>query len=175
MAFAAFVSVSFIVVLTVRPGRRERLNDSDVTIAFRLPASAAERVALSYSPTLEAVLSLHVLVEPKHHPLQHGWVRAMQKLPPSLKREIDALAFAYRAYFPEFFFPSPDGSLLSFADELRGLRDVDPALLRREYAIPFVGDDPIDPLRVPAAVMEDPVALHERVLALLAEYWDAAF
>jgi hypothetical protein len=52
-----------------------RLNDSDVTIAFRLPASAAERVALSYSPTLEAVLSLHVLVEPKHHPLQHGWVR----------------------------------------------------------------------------------------------------
>jgi DNA-binding transcriptional ArsR family regulator len=163
------------VSLTVRRVGRARLNDSDVTIAFRLPASAAERVALSYSPTLEAVLSLHVLVEPKHHPLQHGWVRAMQKLPPALKREIDALAFAYRAYFPEFFFPSPSGSLLSFADELAALRAVDPELLRREYAIPFVGDGPIDPLRVPAAVIDDPVALHERVLALLEAYWEAAF
>jgi hypothetical protein len=36
-----------------------------VTIVFRLPPSAAERVAFSYSPALEAVLSLHVLVEPK--------------------------------------------------------------------------------------------------------------
>ncbi len=161
--------------MTVRRSRRERLNDSDVTIAFRLPASAAERVALSYSPTLEAVLSLHVLVEPKHHPLQHGWVRAMQRLSPALKREIDALAFAYRAYFPEFFFPSPAGSLLSFEDELAALRRVDAELLRREYAIPFVGDGPLDPLRVPAAILDDPVALHERFLALLEDYWEAAF
>jgi hypothetical protein len=44
-----------------------------VTIVFRVPASGAERVGFSYSPSLEAVLSLHVLVEPKHHPVQHGW------------------------------------------------------------------------------------------------------
>jgi len=146
-----------------------------VTIAFRLPASATERVAFTYSPTLEAVLSLHVLVEPKHHPLQHGWVRAMRRLPPSLKREIDALAFAYRAYFPEFFFPSPSGELLGFAEELERLREVDLALLQREYAIPFVGDGPLDPLKVPVGVVEDPVGLHSRVLAMLAEYWEAAF
>src|SRR3954447_17990895 len=114
---------------TVGSRRRARLNESDVTIAFRLPASAAERVAFSYSPSLEAVLSLHVLVEPKHHPLQHGWVRAMQRLPAALKREIDALAFVYRAYFPEFFFPSPAGELLGFADELERLRSLDPALV----------------------------------------------
>ena len=40
-----------------------------MTIVFRLPPSAAERVAFSYSPALEAVRSLHVLVEPKHHPV----------------------------------------------------------------------------------------------------------
>jgi len=34
-----------------------------VTIAFQLPASAAERVGFSYSPAMEAVLSLHVLQE----------------------------------------------------------------------------------------------------------------
>jgi DNA-binding transcriptional ArsR family regulator len=151
------------------------LNESDVTIAFRLPAAAAERVAFSYSPTLEAVLSLHVLVEPKHHPLQHGWVRAMRKLSPALKREIDALAFAYRAYFPEFFFPSPAGELLDFGGELNALRGLDAALVQREYAIPFVGDGPLDPLRVPAAVLGDPLALHARLLALLEDYWEQAF
>jgi DNA-binding transcriptional ArsR family regulator len=151
------------------------LNESDVTIAFHLPASATERVAFTYSPTLEAVLSLHVLVEPKHHPLQHGWVRAMRRLPPALKREIDTLAFAYRAYFPEFFFPSPAGEQLGFADELARIREVDEALLQREYAIPFVGDGPLDPLKVPAAVLDDPGALHARVLAMLSEYWNCAF
>ena len=56
-------------------------DDRRVTIVFRLPPAAAERVAFSYSPAMEAVLSLHVLVEPKHHPVQHEWVRAMRRLP----------------------------------------------------------------------------------------------
>src|SRR5712691_9761070 len=90
--------------------RRGHSDDGVVTIVFRVPASAVERVGFSYSPSLEAVLSLHVLVEPKHHPVQHGWVRAMRRLSPALKREIDAFAFAFRAYFPEFLFPSPAGS-----------------------------------------------------------------
>jgi hypothetical protein len=65
-----------------------------MTIVFRVPRAAVERVGFSYSPSLEAVLSLHVLVEPKHHPVQHEWVRAMRRLSPALKREIDVFAFA---------------------------------------------------------------------------------
>ena len=84
-------------------------DDGGVTIVFRVPASAAERVGFSYSPSLEAVLSLHVLVEPKHHPVQHGWVRAMRGLSPALKREIDVFAFAFRAYFPEVLLPVAGG------------------------------------------------------------------
>jgi len=106
-----------------------------VTIGFRLPPAAAERVAFSYSPAMEAVLSLHVLVEPKHHPVQHEWVRAMRRLSPALKREIDTLAFVYRAYFPEFFFPPPAGELSDFAAELRRLRGFDEHLVRLEFAI----------------------------------------
>lgn len=60
-------------------------------ITFHLPSTAVERLAFAYSPVLEAVLSLHVLVEPKHHPIQHQWVRQMQHLSPALKREIAAL------------------------------------------------------------------------------------
>ena len=91
-----------------------------MTIVFRLPSSAAERVAFSYSPAMEAVLSLHVLVEPKHHPVQHEWVRAMRRLSPALKREVDVFAFAYRAYFPEFFFPPAAEELSGFEAEPGG-------------------------------------------------------
>jgi DNA-binding transcriptional ArsR family regulator len=169
-----------------------------VTIVFRLPPAAAERVAFSYSPAMEAVLSLHVLVEPKHHPVQHEWVRAMRRLPPALKREIDAFAFAYRAYFPEFFFPLPTGELLDFEGELRRLRAVDEQLVRLEFAIPLIdwqadGGLKRDPaaLEEPATrrllrermgndvlarqLLEDPRGLLDRFLRLLEAYWEEAF
>jgi DNA-binding transcriptional ArsR family regulator len=166
-----------------------------VTIVFRVPASAAERVGFSYSPSLEAVLSLHVLVEPKHHPVQHGWVRAMRGLSPALKREIEEFAFAVRAYFPEFFFPSPAGELLDFEGELRRLRALDPALVRLEFANAVLGAER-DPavFERPAVrrrlheraraeadealadnLVEDPGAVLERFLALLERYWEEAF
>ena len=150
---------------------------------------------------MEAVLSLHVLVEPKHHPVQHEWVRAMRRLPPALKREIDVFAFAYRAYFPEFFFPPASGELSDFESELRRLRDVDEQLVRMEFAIPLMGSQadegiPRDPasLEEPdnrrllqeraAAVsdetlarqlLEDPRGVLERFLRLLESYWEEAF
>jgi len=150
---------------------------------------------------MEAVLSLHVLVEPKHHPVQHEWVRAMRRLPPALKREIDAFAFAYRAYFPEFFFPPASGELSDFEAELRRLRDVDEQLVRMEFAIPLIGAQagegiPRDPvaLEAPGAtrrlreraaatgdetlarqLLEDPRGLLERFLRLLESYWEEAF
>jgi hypothetical protein len=48
-------------------------------------------------------------------------------------------AFAFRAYFPEFLFPSSMGELLDFAGELQRLRATDPALVRLEFAIPLIG------------------------------------
>ncbi len=172
-----------------------------MTIVFRIPASGAELVGFTYSPSLEAVLSLHVLVEPKHHPVQHGWVRAMRSLSPLLKREIDVFAFALRSYFPEFFFPSPTGELLDFQAELQRLRTVDPALVRLEFAVSLIkpgngdrqGRDPAlldDPSvrrrlreRAVAAggkelaelLLDDPSTLLERFLRLLEAYWEEAF
>ncbi len=94
-----------------------------MAIRFRLPAHAMERVAHAYSPLLEAVLSLHVLVEPKHHPLQHPWMRQMRALPAPLKREIAAFAFAYRRHDARTCFaPSPEATCRSFEDEVDALR-----------------------------------------------------
>src|SRR5205823_1741615 len=87
-------------------------------IRFRLPPEGEECLAFTYSPLLEAVLSLHVLVEPKHHPLQHEWVRRMRTLPADLRRRIRQLAFVYDRVVPEFLMPSADAGSASFEEEL---------------------------------------------------------
>ncbi|PIM67158.1 transcriptional regulator [Streptomyces sp. JV178] len=173
-----------------------------MTIVFRVPADGAERVGFAYSPAMEAVLSLHVLVEPKHHPVQHGWVRAMRRLSPALKREIEAFAYAVRSYFPEFLFPRPTGGLRDFREELAALRTADPDLIRLEFAVPLLtpwpdddggGRDPqllhrpdlrerlralalrdSDPAMA-AMLLDDPRALLERFLDMLERYWREAF
>lgn len=169
-----------------------------MSITVRLPGSAAECLAFAYSPALEALLSLHVLVEPKHHPLQHPWVRRMRRLPPSLKREIEALAFAYRSYFPAFFFPAAGGEYRDFADELDRLRAVDPTQAREEFAVALLGEEArgetfdgeadlpdrllataagsdLDQRELVALMVEDPERVVRRLTDLLAAYWEEAF
>ncbi|MGX9885513.1 DUF5937 family protein [Streptomyces sp. NPDC002276] len=173
-----------------------------MTIVFRVPVGGAERVAFAYSPAMEAVLSLHVLVEPRHHPVQHGWVRAMRGLSPALKREIDVFAYTVRSYFPEFLFPRPTGGLPDFAGELAALRTLDPDLVRLEFAVPLLTPWPGDAqgrdpriLDGPEArtrlrelalresgdealavmLVDDPHALLERFLGMLERYWREAF
>jgi DNA-binding transcriptional ArsR family regulator len=169
-----------------------------VAIRFRLSPDAVERVAHAYSPLLEAVLSLHVLVEPKHHPLQHPWVRRMRRLPPSLKREIEGFSFAYRRYIPSLLAPSPGESLREFDQELRSLRDLDPTTIALEFSRALydhggardtefleregvrgqivrgarhLGADP----DLASLVFVNPVQLAERFTDMLDAYWEEAF
>src|SRR5206468_8189293 len=98
--------------------------DSEL-IRFRLPDDAEECLAFTYSPLLETVLSLHVLVEPKHHPLQHEWARGLRALPAELRRRIRDLAFVYDRVVPEFLMPSPGAGYDSFEEELEALARFD--------------------------------------------------
>jgi len=107
-----------------------------VAIRFVLPEQESESVAFSYSPAVEAVLSLHVLVAPKHHPLQHAWVRRMRTLDPNLRAEIQAFRFAYVGHFPDFLFPRPDEEFLGFEQELTFLHDLEPETLAFEFLRP---------------------------------------
>jgi DNA-binding transcriptional ArsR family regulator len=144
------------------------------------------------------VLSLHVLVEPKHHPLQHPWVRRMRRLRPELKREIADLAFVYNRHIPDCFCPPPGAEFRSFGDELDGLLELgetelaleflrplydhrgerDPALLARaevrKHAVEraaAIGADGAAAAQIFAAPRE----LAERVATLLTAYWEAEF
>jgi DNA-binding transcriptional ArsR family regulator len=165
-------------------------------ITVQLPATPAACLTFAYSPAMEALLSLHVLVEPKHHPLQHPWVRRMHRLSPSLKREIGALAFAYRYYFPAFFHPA-GGEGGDFDGELTQLRAVDPFQAREEFSVAFLGQvargrpfeehadllgrlldrtSAENPRRsLVAMTADDPGRMVERLVDLLEAYWTEAF
>jgi DNA-binding transcriptional ArsR family regulator len=145
------------------------------------------------------VLSLHVLVEPKHHALQHGWVRAMRKLSSALRREIADLSFLYRWTLPNLVLPSATTPYEAFEVELARLREsrahvaaVD--LLRTLYdhggtarrriladtevraaALKQAGTLGRGAQRAASLLFDDPPAFVERFTALLEAYWAAAF
>jgi len=162
-------------------------------IRYRFTADPAESIAFSYSPLLEAVLSLHVLSQPKHHPLQHPWVRRARSLPPELRREITAFRFAYDGFVPEFLMPSPASPYRTFDEDLRELEQLDDSTLALGFLRPLYDHqgerdeallaDPAvrehvlaraDP-ELAALIFENPRELVERFAALLTSYWEAAF
>jgi DNA-binding transcriptional ArsR family regulator len=168
-------------------------------IRFHLPANAIERVAFAYSPLFEAVLSLHVLVEPKHHPLQHEWVRRMRSLPEPLRRDVHAFAFAYRGYIPEVLAPSPAAVYGSFDDELGRLAAQPASAVAFEFSVPLappeVARDPDrleseaarqeiidhatalgrDSARLVRLLLDDAPQFAARFADFLERYWRAAF
>ena len=171
-----------------------------MAIRFRLPRDAPDRVAFAYSPLLEAALSLHVLVEPKHHPLQHEWVRAMRRLDASLRREIATFSFLYRVTLADVFLPSPTEEYPELARELELLTGLDERTLAYELTRPLHdhgGAEPRDPrlddpavrasvlrsaefhgadsVAVVRELLDDPAAVAGRLALMLERYWEAAF
>jgi DNA-binding transcriptional ArsR family regulator len=174
-----------------------------MTIRFLLPEDASERVAFVYSPLLEAVLSLHVLDEPKHHPYQHGWVRRARSLPPGLKAEIRALGLLCRSPLPGFLLPTSAGELAGFSGELAAMGELPDEVVATELrhildchtrepkpspgnpngprepgrrrTIPRTTEQqPVDP-DVASLILDDPPGLIERLQALLRWYWEESF
>jgi DNA-binding transcriptional ArsR family regulator len=162
-------------------------------IRIALPPHPEEHVALAVSPLHECVLSLHVLLGPKHHALHHDWVRRMRALDPALRREIETLAFVYRHQIPDLFIPSPDDAPESFEQELVRFRARSPELLLaglgrplydhggagadafrnrgvRESMLARAGDHDAAEL-----LLDRPVEFAERLAAMLERYWRETF
>ena len=168
-------------------------------IRFAVPADdALDRIAFAYSPLQEAVLSLHVLVAPKHHALQHEWVRGKRKLPAALKRRISEFGFAYRWTMPGFIAASPEGEFTDFEQDLRDLAEHDAETLALDFLRPLYDHAGkrdarllLDPEirrhalgqtdrhgaspELVALIFDDPAELGRRFAALLTDYWEAAF
>jgi hypothetical protein len=167
-------------------------------IRIRLPVDVGEEhVAFIYSPLLECVLSLHVLIGPRHHAIQHSWVREMRALDPRLKRRIEAFGFLYRYTFPDLVIPGARSRSETFERELDLLCRHPPALLLEAFARPLVDhggrygehvlDEPAaremllkragadaEPTRqLVQLLVDDPTEFARRFASLRSEYWQA--
>jgi DNA-binding transcriptional ArsR family regulator len=169
-----------------------------MAIRFRLDGDPAQAVGVALSPLCEAVLSLHVLIKPKYHPVQHPWIRAMRALPPALKREVRAFTPFYVDAIPDAFLPTtPDAT---WDDELAALEALPLETLAYELARPLFHysraaggrTDLADPVvrerslyfagfygpecgELARQLLDEPEAACGRALTLLRDYWDAAF
>lgn len=167
-------------------------------IRIELTAGPATRLAFAYSPVNEAIFSLHVLVQPSHHPLQHDWVRRARAFPPNLRRRITEFSFMYEDYMPSLLTPSEQSLFSTFEQELESLRALEPERVAYELTRPFdlefprnpeTFDDPAtrraiverasahgpDAGRLVRALLDDPATVLAEVQQLFADYWDAAF
>src|SRR5215212_3514020 len=173
-----------------------------IPLRFEFGDEPEASLAFAYSPLLEAVLSLHVLTVPKHHALQHQWVRAMRSLRPALKREIVALSFLYRWTLPDCILPSSVTSYDEFDGELAHLRALRPEVAAFEFLRPLwdhgggvrpqrrrilrnadvrakalrrAGTIGAGARRAANQLFDEPAELLERFAALLEAYWTEAF
>jgi DNA-binding transcriptional ArsR family regulator len=170
-----------------------------LAIRFRVE-DRPESVRFALAPAAEAVMSLHVLLFPKIHAVQHPWIRAMRAVSPALKREIRAFAFLYADAYPDCF--TPTRSHMTFEDQLEVIRRLDDAQAAHEFARPLffywepsaggserLGDPAVRDgalafaretagdagAELAAAAFDDPGRLRDRLVALLERYWEEAF
>lgn len=143
-------------------------------IRFHLSDEAPERFRFAYAPLQEAVFSLHVLVEARHHPLHHGCMREMRKLPTDVRRELAACAFAFVGPLPDPLARFPERATASF----EGLG----ALWRSPTAVVSSALEPLLRIRVDGSpetdaamrqARDDPRGFLERLCVLLERYRDA--
>lgn len=140
-----------------------------------------------------------MLSGPKHHALQHEWVREQRSLDPGLKRQIEAYAFAYRRHLPDLLLPSPLGRALEWEDELERVRGLGPVELLAGFARPLYDhggklrkgfyerprirdaalararEDGPESEALAEQLLDDPAAFANGFCDFLQEFWAAAF
>ncbi|HZQ82134.1 MAG TPA: DUF5937 family protein [Gaiellaceae bacterium] len=151
-------------------------------IRIALGEHPEEHVALTVSPLQETVLSLHVLLGPKHHAVHHEWVRTMRSLDRSVRRELDRFAFLFRHHVPDLFVPTADDDFETFEEELERFLRVPPERVLPALARPLYdhgGSQIIDADVVRARgggeLLDDPAAYAVRLARFLERYWCTAF
>ena len=172
-----------------------------MTIRLRLPEADAGLVAFACSPAAEALRSLHVLLDVKHHPLHISWVlRTRDRMSAPLRAEADRFAFwlADRPLLPREIWPAAETR--PWPEELAALREA-PIEAFAEHlihgALAHRGRGPRVPLREfrkddelrerasaaiaarhPASLavlrdlVEDPQRCRESFAAFLERYWE---
>ena len=109
-------------------------------IRFRLPPNRrADCITFEYSPLVECLLSLHVLVRPRVHALRHGWVREMRSLDRRLRRRIDAFAFVFAQPVPDLFLLHAGQEARTLDAQLAGIDRLPAQAIREGFGLGLGG------------------------------------
>jgi DNA-binding transcriptional ArsR family regulator len=172
-----------------------------VGIRLRIDPERPELVRVQPAPLMEAVTSLHVLLYPKRHPLQHPWIRGARSLSTELKREIRAFAFLYDDASPDCFLPPGTDSAPTYEQALAAFRSLPGSRAAYELARPLFfyadenagGEEALErtdvreqvrarsarygeeSARLGELLLAEPAAVQARVADLLEAYWEQAF
>ncbi|HKP18244.1 MAG TPA: DUF5937 family protein [Gaiellaceae bacterium] len=171
-----------------------------MAIRVRVPESPNGLVHVAPAPLAEAVLSLHVLMDPKGHPLQHPWIRRMRRLSPALKREIRTFFFLYSDITADFMLPERAEATQTFEEALAAFAAMAPERAQYEiarpaffYMEPSAGPESLDQDEVRERIrrrlaycdaggpelaeqlFDDPAAVQARIVDMLAAYWAESF
>ena len=144
-----------------------------MSIKLRLPAVDADHVVVGVSTMSEACASLHVLLHPWAHPVQHPWVREMRSLPADLKRDVRAWGFVYDSAAPDCFLPPDARTELTFEESVGALEAMEPEQATYELLRPFFFYS--QPASGGAEALDDPAELQRRAVAFLRRYWRESF
>ncbi|MEV0718512.1 winged helix-turn-helix domain-containing protein [Asanoa sp. NPDC050611] len=125
-------------------------------------------VRFAVSPLNELVLSLRAWRDPGRFPLHLRWLHALDDVRDSLDAALLLALTNARLWTPDFLNPRPYSPLTRIDDELAGLADTDPAVVRRDLRAVHGGPLPA-PLRGPA-----PRVL-TRIIDALTAYWRLCF
>ncbi len=146
-------------------------------------------IAFEYSPLVECLTSLHVLVGPRQHALRHGWVRQMRTLDRRLRRRIDAYAFVFRRQVPDIFLLQAGEDARTLEDQLAGIDRRPPRAIQEGFGLWLDGPHGVsrgqalawaeaeEPLCVEtvALLVDDPREFARRFADLVRAYWRSAF
>jgi DNA-binding transcriptional ArsR family regulator len=159
-------------------------------IRFRLTSPRpADCIAFEYSPLVECLMSLHVLIRPREHALRHGWVRDTRSLDRRLRRGIDSFAFVFAQPVPDLFLLHAGEDARALDDQLAGI-DRHPAQtiregfgLRcdgpyggtREQALAWAAANEPRSAETIALLVDDPREFARQFAELVEAYWRAVF
>jgi DNA-binding transcriptional ArsR family regulator len=159
-------------------------------IRFRLSSSRpADCIAFEYSPLVECLMSLHVLVRPRQHALRHGWVREMRSLDRRLRRRIDSFAFVFAQPVPDLFLLHAGEDARTLGDQLAGIDRLPAQALRdgfglrcdgpfrgtREQAMAWAAANEPGSVEAIALLDDDPREFARQFVELVEAYWRSAF
>lgn len=159
-----------------------------MSVVVDLSQLRAEQILFGYSPGQEALHSLHVLLDAKHHPLHIAWsLETRRRIGPELRAEIEQFEFLLGNRLPILWDVRRHPGMRTFHEEIDELRRRDPCGFRL-MLFGFLGTAAADldsafdeAVRVAPGVepvlrqaMADPTSAQERFADMLQTYWEVA-